>query len=148
MVNKAKKQGTTYETNIVNRLNKNNNFKSQRFAEGGSKDLGDVQLFVEDEEYFIEAKSRQNLNVHQSLDKAIEKSGSENTVLFWKKLKKRDGNSRRSSDGMPEVVSMSYDLFIKLLNKSCPLNQEITITISLKILLNKYPIRIQAYQNY
>ena len=29
-------------------------------------------------------------------------------------LKKRDGNSRRSSDGMPEVVSMSYDLFIKL----------------------------------
>ena len=24
MVNKAKKQGTTYETNIVNRLNKNN----------------------------------------------------------------------------------------------------------------------------
>ena len=73
MVNKAKKQGTTYETNIVNRLNKNNNFKSQRFAEGGSKDLGDVQLFVDDEEYFIEAKSRQNLNIHQSLDKAIEK---------------------------------------------------------------------------
>ena len=33
MVNKAKKQGTTYETNIVNRLNKNNKFKSQRFAE-------------------------------------------------------------------------------------------------------------------
>ena len=52
MVNKAKKQGTTYETNIVNRLNKNNKFKSQRFAEGGSKDLGDVQLFVDDEEYF------------------------------------------------------------------------------------------------
>ena len=72
---------------------------------------------VDDEEYFIEAKSRQNLNIHQSLDKAIEKSGSDNTVLFWKKLKKRDGNSRRSSDGMPEVVSMSYDLFIKLLNK-------------------------------
>ena len=72
---------------------------------------------IDDEEYFIEAKSRQNLNIHQSLDKAIEKSGSDNTVLFWKKLKKRDGNSRRSSDGMPEVVSMSYDLFIKLLNK-------------------------------
>ena len=45
MVNKAKKQGTNYETNIVNRLNKVENFKSQRFAEGGSKDLGDIQLF-------------------------------------------------------------------------------------------------------
>ena len=40
-----------------------------------------------------------------------------NTILFWKKLKKRDGNSRRSSDGMPEVVTMSYDLFVKLMNK-------------------------------
>ena len=117
MVNKAKKQGTTYETNIVNRLNKNRYFKSQRFAEGGSNDLGDVQLLVGDEEYFIEAKSRQNLNIHQSLDKAIDKSGSENSILFWKKLKKRDGNLRRSSDGMPEVVTMSYELFVKLLNK-------------------------------
>ena len=66
MVNKAKKQGTNYETNIVNRLNKVNNFKAQRFAEGGSNDLGDIQLFIGDEEFFIEAKSRQNLNLHQT----------------------------------------------------------------------------------
>ena len=91
--------------------------KAQRFADGGSNDLGDIQLFVDGVEYFIEAKSRQNLNIHQSLEKALEKSGDKNTVLFWKKLKTRDGNSRKSSDGMPEVVSMSYDLFIKLLNK-------------------------------
>ena len=117
MVNKANKQGTTYETNIVNRQNEHKKFKSQRFAEGGSKDLGDKQLVVEEEEYFIEAKARQNLNIHQSLDKAIEKSGDENTVLFWKKLKRKEGNSRRTNDGIPEVVTMSYDLFIKLLNK-------------------------------
>ena len=116
MVNKAKKQGTTYETNIVNRLNKEVDFKAQRFAEGGAKDLGDIQLFVKDEEYFLEAKSRQNLNIHQSLEKAIEKSGDKNTVLFWKKLKRKQGNARRTNDGIPEVVSMSYDLFIKLLN--------------------------------
>ena len=117
MVNKAKKQGTNYETNIVNRLNKVENFKSQRFAEGGSKDLGDIQLYVGNEEYFIEAKSRQNLNLHQSLEKAIEKSNNVNTVLFCKKLKRKGANKRRTNDGMPEVVSMSYDLFIKLLNK-------------------------------
>ena len=116
MVNKAKKQGTTYETNIVNRLNKNKSFKSQRFAEGGSNDLGDIQLIVGDEEYFIEAKSRQNLNIHQSLDKAIDKSGSTNTILFWKKLKKRDGNSRRSSDGIPEVVTILSPFFKFLRN--------------------------------
>ena len=106
MVNKAKKQGTNYETNIVNRLNINDNFRSQRFAEGGSNDLGDIQLFAKDEEYFIEAKSRQNLNIHQTLDKALEKSSSENTVIFWKKLKRKSGNQKRSSDGVPEVVSM------------------------------------------
>jgi len=117
MVNKAKKQGTTYESNIVNRLNENQDFKSQRFAEGGSKDLGDVQLYVKEEEYFIEAKSRQNLNLHQSLEKAIQKSGNINTVLFWKKLKRKGANKRRTNDGLPEVVSMSYELFIKLLNK-------------------------------
>ena len=117
MVNKAKKQGTNYETNIVNRLNKVENFKSQRFAEGGSNDLGDIQLFANNEGYFIEAKSRQNLNLHQSLEKAIEKSSNVNTVLFWKKLKRKGTNKRRTNDGMPEVVSMSYELFIKLLNK-------------------------------
>ena len=117
MVNKAKKQGTTYETNIVKRLNKKSNMKAQRFAEGGSNDLGDIQLFVDGVEYFIEAKSRQNLNIHQSLEKALEKSGDKNTVLFWKKLKRQSGNKRRSNDGMPEVVSMSYELFIDLLNK-------------------------------
>jgi Holliday junction resolvase len=117
MVNKAKRQGTNYETNIVNRLNQIKNFKAQRFAEGGSNDLGDVQLFINDEEFFIEAKSRQNLNLHQTLDKAINKSGDLNTLVFWKKLKRKSNNERRTNDGVPEVVSMSYDLFVKLLDK-------------------------------
>ena len=117
MVNKAKKQGTNYETNIVNRLNQIHNFKAQRFAEGGSNDLGDIQLFINDEEFFIEAKSRQNLNLHQTLDKAINKSGDLNTLVFWKKLKRKSNNERRTNDGVPEVVSMSYDLFVKLLDK-------------------------------
>ena len=117
MVNKAKKQGTNYETNIVNRLNKIDNFKAQRFAEGGSNDLGDIHLFIDDEEFFIEAKSRQNLNLHQTLDKAINKSGDINTLVFWKKLKRKSNNERRSNDGVPEVISMSYELFVKLLEK-------------------------------
>ena len=108
MVNKAKKQGTMYETNIVNRLNKEVDFKAQRFAEGGSKDLGDIQLFVKDEEYFLEAKSRQNLNIHQSLEKAIEKSGDKNTVLFWKKLKRKQGNSRRTKFKYTSIFRKSY----------------------------------------
>ena len=100
-----------------NNLNKVKNFKAQRFAEGGSNDLGDIQLFIDDEEFFIEAKSRQNLNLHQTLDKAINKSGEENTLVFWKKLKRKNNNERRTNDGVPEVISMSYELFVKLLEK-------------------------------
>ena len=65
MVNKAKKQGTTYETNIVNRLNKNTNFKAQRLAEGGSLDKGDIELILDNEiVYYLEAKSRQLTKTH------------------------------------------------------------------------------------
>ena len=53
MVNKAKKQGTTYETNIVNRLNKNDNFKVQRLAEGGSLDKGDIELVINNKDVLI-----------------------------------------------------------------------------------------------
>ena len=37
MVNKAKKQGTTYETNIVNRLNKEVGFKAQDLLKADQK---------------------------------------------------------------------------------------------------------------
>lgn len=39
------------------------------------------------------------------------------TLVFWKKLKRKTNNERRTNDGIPEVVSMSYELFIKLLQK-------------------------------
>ena len=117
MVNKAKKQGTTYESNIVSRLNQFKRFKAQRLAEGGSLDKGDIELIINNNDiYYIEAKARQNLNLHQSLDKALDKSKSENTIVFWKKLKLQKGNNKRTNDGIPEVVTMSYQLFVKLLN--------------------------------
>jgi len=117
MVNKPKKQGTTYESNIVSRLDINQNFRVQRLAEGGSLDKGDIELIVNNEDvYYIEAKSRQNLNIHQTLDKALDKSKSGKTVVFWKKLKRKKGNSKRTNDGVPEVVCMTYDLFLELLN--------------------------------
>jgi Holliday junction resolvase len=116
MVNKAKKQGTTYESNIVGRLDADENFRVQRLAEGGSLDKGDIELIINNEHvYYIEAKSRQNLNIHQTLDKAIEKSNSNNTVVFWKKLKRKKGNSKRTNDGVPEVVCITYELFVDLL---------------------------------
>ena len=67
MVNKPKKQGTTFETLQVNLINKYNiHHKARRLAEGGNKDEGDVEFFRVDymlpnERWVMEAKNRQAL---------------------------------------------------------------------------------------
>ena len=50
-------------------MNKEIDFKAQRFAEGGSKDLGDIQLFVKDEEYclFLALRTLPNIKTVRNL---------------------------------------------------------------------------------
>tara|TARA_A100001011_G_C14321483_1_gene850920 strand:- start:5156 stop:5518 length:363 start_codon:yes stop_codon:yes gene_type:complete len=118
MVNKPKQQGTTYETFCVNRLNEIPSIKAQRLAEGGMNDRGD--LVIEKAKSFDvigECKNRTNLNLHQTLRKALEKSGQFETVVYWKKLKRKGGNSKRTPDGEPEVVAMTPEFFEWLLRQ-------------------------------
>ena len=74
MVNKPKQQGTTYETYVVNRLNELPSTKAQRLAEGGMNDRGDVICEKQTFDMICECKNRTNLNLHQTLHKALEKS--------------------------------------------------------------------------
>tara|TARA_B100001996_G_C18668965_1_gene595956 strand:- start:1416 stop:1778 length:363 start_codon:yes stop_codon:yes gene_type:complete len=117
MVNKPKQQGTAYETFCVNRLDEKMSIKARRLAEGGKNDLGDIEFIKGNKHFFIgECKNRTNLNVHQTLSKALEKSGQFETVVYWKKLKRKDGNAKRSADGESEVVIMTPMLFEHLLS--------------------------------
>ena len=114
-MSKPKAQGTRWETQIVERF-KAAGIYARRIAEGGSKDIGDVLAATEASgEWVIEAKATQTLNVTRVLGKAKVKSGVKNTVLIWKRLTKSEGNSRRTPDGEPVVVVMSFESFIKLL---------------------------------
>tara|TARA_B100000287_G_scaffold430231_1_gene485076 strand:+ start:383 stop:742 length:360 start_codon:yes stop_codon:yes gene_type:complete len=117
MVNKPKQQGTTYETYVVNRLNEMPSTQAQRLAEGGMNDRGDIIVDKKSWDFVGECKNRTNLNLHQTLYKALEKSGQFETVVYWKKLKRKGGNSKRSSDGVPEVVAMTPEFFEWLLNQ-------------------------------
>jgi hypothetical protein len=118
-MNKPKKQGTEFETWMVNWLNKASTVGSaERLAEGGLKDLGDIR-FVTDYglEWFIECKAAERLNVTRVLSNARRKSGSgKTTMLAWKRLvKPGEGKTRRVPDGEPVVIVMGLDTFHELL---------------------------------
>ena len=115
-VSRPKAQGTAHETSIVNKM-MDAGIPARRIAEGGSKDIGDVLVMpTYGDEWVIEAKATQTLNVTRVLGKARKKSGIKNTVLIWKRLTKSEGNSRRTPDGEPVVVVLSFESFVDLLN--------------------------------
>jgi len=122
MVNKPKKQGTTFETQQVNKINKySEHHKARRLAEGGNNDEGDVEFFRVDfmlpnERWIMECKNRQAFNIHQGLAKAKRKAGKNPVVIAWKKLKKVQGSKRRVSDGEPTVYVMDEETFFALLH--------------------------------
>ena len=119
MVNKPKIQGTAFETLTVNKLNEYG-FKAKRLAEGGSNDKGDIECentFSDVLPYpkiILEAKHRQNLNVHQTLAKAKEKAGGD-VILAWKKTIRKNNSKVRVADGERIVYIVDEDLLFKLL---------------------------------
>ena len=94
MVNKPKKQGTTFETNQVNKINSyNQHHKARRLAEGGNKDEGDVEFYRVDymlpnERWIMEAKQGKAFNLHQGLAKAKRKAGKKPSSNFVEKISK------------------------------------------------------------
>ena len=110
MSNPSKQQGTTFESWLVGTF-RANGLNSRRLAEGGSHDLGDLEV----EDWIIEAKARSNLNLHQALHKAREKAPQRRVAVVHKRLTRKEGNQRRTPDGEPIVVAMTLDDFVGLL---------------------------------
>lgn len=121
-MSKPKAQGTAFETWIVKRLSTLEGVVERvwRLAEGGMHDQGDIEfwLSVTPERWVVEAKARERLNVPRELSKARLKSGvPSRTVLFWKRLTLKDGNTKRTPDGEPVVVCMGLDTFESLISR-------------------------------
>ncbi len=107
---RPKDQGTRFESQLV-RLATDYGLEAERLAEGGQNDLGDLRI----EGWIIEAKHRANLNIHDALRKALKKSGNRRTVVAWKRLVRRGGNTRRAPAGEPVIVAMALGTFLDLL---------------------------------
>jgi hypothetical protein len=120
-VSKAKAQGTKHESWLVD-IFTSAGYESKRIAEGGSLDEGDVETFLLDKRWVIEAKARQNLNVQATLGAARRKANaaSEEPVpvaVIWKRLVKVAGmKNRQPVEGERVIVCLSLDDFLAILN--------------------------------
>ena len=116
-MNKPKAQGTRWETYIVAQLNKRF-LRGKRLPELGANDEGDIEFTdSHGKRWVIEAKATQTLNVTRVLGKAKAKSRGDFTVLFWKRIVKKEGKKVRQSDGEKEVVIMSMHDFLYLVQR-------------------------------
>jgi len=112
---KSKAQGTRFETELVNYFT-NVGFAAGRLAEGGRNDRGDILIHNRmGDQWVVEAKATERLNVTRVLAKAIFKGGP-STVLIWKRLVKT-GKKIRQPDGEKVVVVMTLDMFTELLKE-------------------------------
>lgn len=118
-MSKAKAQGTTHESWIVNQFSAIG-ITSKRIAEGGANDEGDVEVIINDTRWVLEAKARQTLNVQQTLGKARKKAGGLTPVaVVWKRLVKVAGmTNRQPVEGERIVVTLSWEDFLKLIDNN------------------------------
>lgn len=116
MKSRPKDLGTAFETWLVNNFKRIGLF-SRRLPEGGSLDLGDLEVVLDNGMTFIvEAKAREVLNVTREMEKARVKSGDGvNTILIWKRLTKEKGKKRRTPDGQKIVCVIGIDTLELLL---------------------------------
>lgn len=115
MRSRPKDLGTAQETRVV-RAAQQKGLIAERLAEGGAQDRGDVRILT-DHEWIVEVKDRERLNIHQSLEKALAKSGTPDTAVVWRRMHRKPGNSNRTQDG-PVVVALTLERFLGLLLES------------------------------
>lgn len=113
---KPKRQGTAYETEVVNYLS-SRGFPAARLAEGGRRDRGDIGFDADGEAWIVECKARERLSLHQAVAKAESKAGADPVVVFWRRLVSSEGGKRRKPNGVREVVAMTPEVFIRLLGR-------------------------------
>lgn len=115
MKTRPKDLGTRQETAVVNKA-LDAGLVAERLAEGGARDLGDVRIAT-DTFWIGEVKDRERLNIHSALEKALEKSGTPDTFVVWRRLYRKEGNTRRTQDG-PVVVALTLERFLELLRET------------------------------
>ncbi len=89
--------------------------QAMRLPEGGAYDRGDIVIYT-NHEWVGEVKHRLALNIHQTLEKALEKSGTPDTFVVWRRSVRDPGKTNRHQDG-PIIVALTLNRFLELLKE-------------------------------
>ncbi len=107
--------GTRQETATVHKAH-DHGLIAERIAEGGVYDRGDIIIYT-DHEWVGEVKDHMQLNIHQTLEKALIKSDTPNTFVVWRRMARTPGHTNRHQTG-PTIVALTLDRFLELLKET------------------------------
>lgn len=101
MVNRAKQQGTAEETWLRKAANKHRTLTADRYAEGGSLDLGDVWIHGPSLDFGVESKAAESISPINRLQHQSEKvAAGYHPALHWhRRIKTKPDAKRRTSLG-------------------------------------------------
>ena len=133
-MNPNKAQGTRYEVHVRDRF-RNAGWPAERLPEEGINDRGDAEAVLHGDTWIVEAKARQQMQLHSALAKAKRKADGRPALLFWKRLLPVPGKRRRQPvAGVAELVCMTPSDLLLLLEagrsgpcKSCATTDELAI---------------------
>ncbi len=114
MKTSPKALGTRQETATVQAA-ADAGLQAMRLPEGGQYDRGDIVIYT-NHEWVGEIKNRMQLNIHQTLEKALEKSGTPDTFVVWRRMARKPDATNRHQDG-PIIVALTLNRFLELLKE-------------------------------
>jgi hypothetical protein len=105
-MSKSKAQGTAWETALKRSMEAVlPGVPVVRLVEGGVYDRGDLAMVVDGQEFILEARDRETMEVHKALLKAQIKAGpGAIAAVVWKRKARKPGNTMRTQVGPPVVV--------------------------------------------
>ena len=120
-MNRPKKQGTAFETFLVDRFG-DVGCIARRLAEQGTSDVGDIEIIdAGGDTWVIEARHREKMGVHTALEKARKKALKHGSMvdvaLIWKRSQQQGENTRRTPVAVGTVVVLDLPTFLSLVGQ-------------------------------
>ncbi len=109
-MSKSKDQGTRWETEFRRTLEAELRVPVIRLVEGGVYDRGDLALIIGGQEYVVECRDRETMQVHKASQKAARKAQPAKIFVAWKRKKLQPGNTVRTQVGQPVAILPLADM--------------------------------------
>ncbi len=109
-MSKSKAQGTRWEAEFRRTLEAKLGVTVIRLAEEGIYDRGDLAFEIGGQEYVVECRDRETMQVHTATQKAARKASPTKVFVAWKRKRLEPGNIVRTQVGQPVAILPLADM--------------------------------------